>query len=150
MSKPASSTLERKYPGASADQPKDIPKRGWLQIVKRAWAESKLDQVPLLAAGVAFYSFLSLFPAMIAAVTVYGLVASPETVARQTEAVAQALPEAAASIITGQMEAITAVHRRYVSPPFPAWTAIDVDRLIPERGITEIKIVAKRPAPAAR
>ena len=108
MSKPASSTLERKYPGASADQPKDIPKRGWLQIVKRAWAESKLDQVPLLAAGVAFYSFLSLFPAMIAAVTVYGLVASPETVARQTEAVAQALPEAAASIITGQMEAITA------------------------------------------
>jgi membrane protein len=75
--------------------------------VKRAWAESKLDQVPLLAAGVAFYSFLSLFPAMIAAVTVYGLVASPETVARQTDAVAQALPEAAASIITGQMEAIT-------------------------------------------
>lgn len=31
--------------------------------------------MPLLAAGVAFYAFLSLFPAMIAAVTVYGLVA---------------------------------------------------------------------------
>lgn len=51
--------------------------------------------------------------------------------------------------ITAQMEAIVAVHRRYVRAPFPAWTAIDVDRLIPERGITEIKIVARRPtAPA--
>lgn len=51
--------------------------------------------------------------------------------------------------ITAQMPAIVAVHRRYVSAPFPAWTAIDVDRLIPERGITEIKIVARRPAAAA-
>ena len=51
--------------------------------------------------------------------------------------------------ITTQFEAMTAVHRRHVRAPFPAWTAIDVDRLIPERGITEIKIVARRPAPAA-
>ncbi len=51
--------------------------------------------------------------------------------------------------VTAQMEAIVAVHRRYVHAPFPAWTAIDVDRLIPDRGITEIKIVARRPAAAA-
>jgi enamine deaminase RidA (YjgF/YER057c/UK114 family) len=51
--------------------------------------------------------------------------------------------------ITTQFEAMTAVHRRHVRPPFPAWTAIDVDRLIPERGITEIKIVARRPTGAA-
>jgi len=50
--------------------------------------------------------------------------------------------------ITDQFEAMTAVHRRHVRPPFPAWTAIDVDRLIPDRGITEIKIVARRPAGA--
>ena len=48
--------------------------------------------------------------------------------------------------VTTQMPAIVAVHRRHVRPPFPAWTAIDVDRLIPDRGITEIKIVARRPA----
>lgn len=105
MSKHAS-TLEREYPGATADTPKQVPAKGWFQITKRAWAEAKLDQVPLLAAGVAFYSFLSLFPAMIAAVTIYGLVASRETVARQTEAIAEALPRDAASIITDQMEAI--------------------------------------------
>ncbi|HYD14551.1 MAG TPA: Rid family hydrolase [Allosphingosinicella sp.] len=52
--------------------------------------------------------------------------------------------------VTAQMPAITAVHRRYVTAPFPAWTAIDVDRLIPERGITEIKVIARRPTAAAR
>lgn len=50
--------------------------------------------------------------------------------------------------VTQQMPAIVAVHRRYVTAPFPAWTAIDIDRLIPERGVTEIKIVARRPARA--
>ncbi|HSE09290.1 MAG TPA: YihY/virulence factor BrkB family protein [Nocardioidaceae bacterium] len=105
MSKP-DSALGRAVPGATASVPKEIPKAGWLQVTKRAWAEAKADQVPLLAAGVAFYSFLSLFPAMIAAVTIYGLVADPQTVTRQTEAVSNALPEAAADIVTGQMEAI--------------------------------------------
>jgi enamine deaminase RidA (YjgF/YER057c/UK114 family) len=50
--------------------------------------------------------------------------------------------------VVAQMPAIVAVHRRHVRPPFPAWTAIDVDRLIPENGITEIKIIARRPAAA--
>ncbi|GAB2751685.1 YihY/virulence factor BrkB family protein [Nocardioides pakistanensis] len=100
------STLEHEYPGATAEEPKQIPAKGWFQVTKRAWAEAKLDQVPLLAAGVAFYTFLSLFPAMIAAVTLYGLWADPQTVTRQTEAVTEALPKDAASIITDQMKAI--------------------------------------------
>lgn len=99
--------LEKTHPGAGAEQPREIPKRGWLQVVKRAWKESKTDQVPLLAAGVAFFAFLSLFPAMIASVMVYGLVADPQTVARQAEELSQALPADAASLITEQMEAIT-------------------------------------------
>ena len=51
--------------------------------------------------------------------------------------------------VVAQMPAIVAVHRRHVQPPFPAWTAIDVDRLIPDRGITEINIVAHRSGAAA-
>jgi enamine deaminase RidA (YjgF/YER057c/UK114 family) len=50
--------------------------------------------------------------------------------------------------VVAQMPAIVAAHKRRVKAPYPAWTAIDVDRLIPERGITEIKIVARRPAGA--
>ena len=47
--------------------------------------------------------------------------------------------------LTSQMPAIVAVKSKYVRTPPPAWTAIEVSRLIPDRGITEIKIVAKRP-----
>ena len=45
--------------------------------------------------------------------------------------------------LTTQMPAIVAVKNRYIKEPFPAWTAIQVARLIPANGITEIKIVAK-------
>ena len=45
--------------------------------------------------------------------------------------------------LTTQMPAIVAVKQNYVKPPYPAWTAIQVSRLIPTNGITEIKIVPK-------
>jgi enamine deaminase RidA (YjgF/YER057c/UK114 family) len=42
-----------------------------------------------------------------------------------------------------QMPAIVAVKNKYVRAPFPAWTAVQIVRLIPDNGITEIKLVAK-------
>jgi membrane protein len=98
---------ERSYPGSRADRPRAIPVAGWWQVSRRAWREAQADQVPLLAAGVAFYAFLSLFPAMIAAVMVYGLVADPATVTAQAEAVSKALPQDAASVVIDQMRTIT-------------------------------------------
>ncbi len=47
--------------------------------------------------------------------------------------------------LTTQMPAIVAVQKRYIRAPYPAWTAIGVSRLIPDRGITEIKIIARKP-----
>ena len=52
--------------------------------------------------------------------------------------------------VNAQIQAMAAVQKRHMAGRIPAWTAIDVDRLIPDRGITEIKIVARRPAGAAR
>ena len=45
--------------------------------------------------------------------------------------------------LTTQMPAMVAVKNKYVKPPLPAWTAIQVSRLIPNNGLTEIKVVAK-------
>lgn len=103
---PPASEAATGVPGADADKPTDIPKRGWLQITKRAWAESKKDQVPLLAAGVAFYSFLAIFPAIIGAVLVYGLVADPGQVVSQVENFARALPADAQSLLTEQLQSL--------------------------------------------
>ncbi|MGI8456571.1 MAG: YihY/virulence factor BrkB family protein [Propionibacteriaceae bacterium] len=90
-------------PGSEAEKPQDVPARGWLQIAKRGWAEAKTDQVPLLAAGVAFYAFLAIFPAMIALVFIYGLVADPATITNQVGQLTQALPAAAQTLITDQL-----------------------------------------------
>jgi enamine deaminase RidA (YjgF/YER057c/UK114 family) len=47
--------------------------------------------------------------------------------------------------LTTQMPAIVAVKKTYMRDPPPAWTAIGVSRLIPNNGITEIKIIARLP-----
>ena len=49
--------------------------------------------------------------------------------------------------LTTQMPAIVAVKKKYMSGPPPAWTAIQVSRLIPDAGITEIKLVARKAKP---
>ena len=41
-----------------------------------------------------------------------------------------------------QITPFTASKDKYLKAPYPAWTAIDVDRLYPERGIVEIKLIA--------
>jgi enamine deaminase RidA (YjgF/YER057c/UK114 family) len=45
--------------------------------------------------------------------------------------------------VTTQMRAIIEVKNHFVKAPFPAWTAVEVSRLIPDRGITEIKVTAR-------
>ena len=104
---PPGSPSPEELPGIHAEKPTDIPLKGWKQIVKRAWAENKADNMPIIAGGVAFFGFLSIFPAMIAMMSLYGLVASPETVARQVEDLSAQLPESAADLIGTQLEEIT-------------------------------------------
>jgi membrane protein len=103
---PPGSPGPAELPGIDAQKPTDIPWRGWKQILKRAWAENKADNMPIIAGGVAFFGFLSVFPALIALVSLYGLVASPETVAQQVENISAQLPQDAANLIAEQLKAI--------------------------------------------
>jgi membrane protein len=93
-------------PGIEAEKPTDIPWRGWKQILKRSWAENKADNMPIIAGGVAFFGFLSIFPALIALISIYGLVASPESVATQVENLSKQLPHSAADLIGTQLKSI--------------------------------------------
>src|SRR5215207_8358635 len=99
-------------PGVQADRPSEIPKAGWIQIVKRAWKEAKRDAVPLLAAGVAFYAFLAIVPTLIALIMLYGLVSDPAQVAEQVESFSAALPAEAATLLTDQMEQLVSTSNR--------------------------------------
>jgi membrane protein len=103
---PAGAPTERELPGIHAERPSQIPWRGWKQILKRAWAEHQADNMPIIAGGVAFFGFLSIFPGLIALISIYGLVASPETVAQQVQDLSTQLPHDAAALIGKQLKAI--------------------------------------------
>jgi len=102
----------RRVPGGDAGTPREIPAVGWRQILKRAWAEAKADQVPLLAAGVAFFGFLSLFPAMAAAVLAYGLIADPADIRSQADDLAAALPSSARDLLLEQVDTLVEAPRQ--------------------------------------
>ena len=102
-------------PGGKADKPTEIPARGWLQVAKRGWKEAKADNVQLLAAGVAFYAFLAIFPALIAIVSIYGLFADPATITNQLNSMTAALPEQAKQVITDQVTALASRRSTLVS-----------------------------------
>jgi membrane protein len=92
--------------GQEAQTPVQIPAGGWWQVIRRAVKESSADHVPMLAGGVAFFAFLAVFPALIAAVTLYGLIADPAEVARQVESLAGALPQETRPLIADQLNSV--------------------------------------------
>lgn len=94
-------------PGSQAESPRQIPARGWWQVLVRALRESQQDNISLLAAAVAFYGFLAIFPALIALVTLVGLVADPQTITEQIQSVTMGSPAAARELITAQLAALT-------------------------------------------
>jgi membrane protein len=61
----------------------------------------------IVAAGVAFYAFLALVPALIAVVIVYGLVANPADIKDQISSFASAAPRDAQKLLTSQLTSIT-------------------------------------------
>jgi membrane protein len=93
--------------GRGADSPREIPAPGWRDILIRVKNEVRDNKVTLLSAGVAFYSMLALFPAIIALVSVYGLVAEPDDVRAQVNDLAALVPEESRRLVTDQLTALT-------------------------------------------
>jgi membrane protein len=92
--------------GRDADRPAELTRPAWRDIAKRVAKEVKADNVPLLSAGVAFFALLALFPALVAVVSVYGLVAEPSEVTREVGDLTTALPPEARTLIVDQVEDI--------------------------------------------
>jgi membrane protein len=80
----------------------------WTALAKNAKTRMNDDNLTLVAAGVAFYAFLAFIPALVAVVSLYGLVANPSDVTRQVNDLAGALPHEARAFITSQLHSIIA------------------------------------------
>lgn len=93
--------------GRDADSPARMPARAWRDILWRTWSETTSDNVGLIAAGVAFYSFLAFVPLLAAVVLSYGLFADPATVVGHLHLLFDLLPTDAALLIGEQLVSIT-------------------------------------------
>ncbi len=78
-------------------------------------ARIKEHNLTLVAAGVAFYAFLAFVPALVAFISIYGLVADPADVARQVGDIASALPKEVQDFLVFQLTSIAQANRAGVS-----------------------------------
>src|SRR5262245_45866290 len=79
--------------------------------VRGAVSKFKEDNLTDWAAALTYYGLLSLFPAVIALVSIIGLVGDPETTTEKiTEVITELGPESAAETFEGPVESI-ATHR---------------------------------------
>jgi membrane protein len=85
--------------------------RGWKDILWRVKEQMSQDRLSIIAAGVAFYGLLAVFPGLIALVGLYGLAFDPQQVERQIAALSGILPEEAAAVLLAQLSDLTTSDR---------------------------------------
>lgn len=88
--------------GRDARRPTQMTRAGWMDIGARMVARIGSLNIGLLAAGVAFYGLLSIFPAITAAVAIIGIVYDPVELVDESGWLLSALPEAARTLIVDQ------------------------------------------------
>jgi membrane protein len=75
----------------------------WKAVAARSWRESGEDNISIIAAGVAFYSFLAFVPLLGTIVLTYGLLADPETVIHDMRKLTSVMPPDAAHLVGQQL-----------------------------------------------
>jgi membrane protein len=92
--------------GRVADAPSEIPAPGWRDVLLRVRQQISEDNISMIAAGVAFYGLLAIFPAITAFVSIWGLVADPAQVEQQFAAVEGIVPADAWALLNEQLRSV--------------------------------------------
>lgn len=121
---------EATEPATGAPNPR---RRPWKRMARRCgivlwrvWHEIGDDRVFALAAGVAYYTLLALFPAIGVFVSLYGLIADVSTVQQNIDDLAFILPSGGLEIIGGQLQRIASQPPKSLGIAFFAGLAISL------------------------
>jgi membrane protein len=94
--------------GRHAHRPLRIPWRGRKDVLVRTYREIQDDRLLALAAGVAFYSLIALFPAIAAGVSSYALFADVATISKHLAVAADIIPTGGLDILRDEIARIAA------------------------------------------
>ncbi|MCL3880731.1 YihY/virulence factor BrkB family protein [Marivita sp. GX14005] len=122
--------------GRDATHPSHIPLKGLLDVAMRMWYKQFSQNLGVIAAGIAFYGLLSLFPAITAAVAFAGVFLEPSMLIDNSEAIAAMLPPAAAQIVWDQLEEVANADNSTLS--FAALLAISVTLYSASRAVATL------------
>ncbi|MFK4721616.1 membrane protein [Bradyrhizobium niftali] len=89
--------------GRRSRSPFAIPLAGWKDIFWRTYQRIDDDRLLATAGGVVFFGLLSIFPAVTALVSSYGLFADPATISANLQTLATMLPEGSFQIVEDQV-----------------------------------------------
>jgi membrane protein len=93
---------------AGPDDPTDMSKQGWAGTLKRTFREFKEDNLTDWAAALTYYAVLALFPAVIALVSILGLVIDKATITRVlTDTVSALGPSSAVDTFKKPIDQVT-------------------------------------------
>ncbi len=84
----------------------------WWTLARRVKDDVAADNVSIIAGGAAFFGLLALFPALAAAVALYGLFTDPASVSAQLDLLAGIVPDAARMVLAEQLQRITSAADR--------------------------------------
>lgn len=84
-----------------------MPTAGWKDVLLRVKTEAKDDQLLFMAGGVAFFALIAIVPALVALVSIFGLVAEPGEVQRQVAVNLAAAPREVRALAVDQLEGVT-------------------------------------------
>ena len=99
---PAQTSAETSY----ASRPAELGQANWKRAALRVKDGIGEDRLSLIAAGVAFFGLLAIFPAITALMAIAGLFLTPADVTDQIQQISAMLPERAGQIVIDQAKSV--------------------------------------------
>ncbi len=98
--------------------PKKFSMKQWWEIIKRVVDKVQKDNMSLIAAGVAFYFLLAVFPLLAALISMYGFFVEQETLTQHLNILMNVFPAQGRSVLEGQIESLISADDRALSISF--------------------------------
>lgn len=112
-----------------ARQNREAKPMSFYQTTVTLWTRVSNAEIGLISAGIAFFGFLAVFPALAAVITIWGFAADPNAVQTQLVLAENYLPGEAYDLLYGQVQRILATNPRSlglataISTLFALWSA---------------------------
>src|SRR5258708_2494362 len=115
---PQATSRHERARGRLAKTPSEIPLKGWKDILVRVYRNISNDRIVEIAAGVTFYAILAIFPGLAAFVSVYGLIADPNTISSVLNSLSGVLPAGVIDVIGDEMQHLMSQPRSTLGTTF--------------------------------